>query len=185
MRRRRHKQAIHQPEIPFSGGQKAAALLGLFLVMLLLISTSLIYPQLPDQIPTHINLDGQVNDTLGKASLFMIPALSLVLCLFMLKLSKLPKLYNYRIKLPHDVSQQLYILARRLILSLNLVISLLMIYIQLGTILMAKNISKGLSPFILLIFLAFILLSLSIYLKHSRALLPQNIKYSMKGKHLR
>lgn len=83
------------------------------------------YPRLPDQIPTHFDAAGQANDFGPKATLFYLPAISLVLYAGITILNRFPHHFNYLTEITEQNAMQLYTSATRFIRWLKTMVLLI------------------------------------------------------------
>lgn len=118
------------------------------------------YSGLPEQIPTHFNIQGQPDDTGHKNMLFFLPAISLVLYTGMTILNRYPHIFNYPGKITPQNAERQYLIATRLIRYLKFIVVLTFFAITLSIILTAKNISTGLGVWFLPVFLMLIYIPL-------------------------
>lgn len=114
------ERPIYQPKMFFIDllGRNFSRLLLLFLW----ISVFYMYNRLPEIIPTHFNMSGEVDDYGNKLTLFLIPILGSVLFVVMSILLKHPEKFNYPVKITLANAQKQYTLAVRLIRWLNVTI---------------------------------------------------------------
>lgn len=66
------------------------------------------YSQLPDIIPTHYNLAGEVDDTGSKSSLFLLPSITTVLYIGLTILNRYPHIFNYPGKITPENAYRQY-----------------------------------------------------------------------------
>lgn len=102
----------------------------LFLFIGTLIYVWIVYPQLPDSIPTHFNLQGNADSWGQKGSILIVP-LTMLPCMALLYfLSKAPHLHNYsEKKLTDKNAPELYAMSRMLLTVLNVEIALMTFYV--------------------------------------------------------
>ena len=99
----------------------------LFLGNVILVAT--IYPHLPDIIPSHFNIKGEV-DGYGDKSTILIPLiLQLGLSLLLLWIGNHPEKHNYLVAITDENRAEQYSLSSRLIRRLNFIIGLVFITI--------------------------------------------------------
>lgn len=66
------------------------------------------YSQLPDIIPTHYNLAGEVDNTGSKSSLFILPLITTVLYIALTILNRYPHIFNYPGKITPENAYRQY-----------------------------------------------------------------------------
>jgi uncharacterized membrane protein len=99
----------------------------LFLGNVILVAN--IYPHLPDIIPSHFNIKGEV-DGYGDKSTILIPLiLQLGLSLLLMWVGNHPEKHNYTVAITDENRAEQYSLSSRLIRRLNFIIGLVFITI--------------------------------------------------------
>jgi uncharacterized membrane protein len=181
MRKPIKKFEVLSLKVPFSLMEKITAGISILMVVGLIAATILLFPRMPQQIPTHFDASGQADKFGSKLLLLIVPAMAVVICAYMLSLGFSSKFYNSARNAPETIRQQ-FILVRKLVLSMNLVIALLMIYIQSSVFSIAANLIHDLGILPLVIFVIMIFTPLLVFLKKSRALRHLAVRKSGKGK---
>ncbi len=91
----------------------------------------LVYNSLPETIPTHFNIQGQVDGYGGKGSVFILPALAILMYTGLSILNRFPHIFNYPVAITSENALRQYTLATRLIriikTSVMVVFSLILI----------------------------------------------------------
>ena len=90
----------------------------------------LLFHNLPDTIPTHYKINGEADGWGSKTSIFILPAISLVLVTGLGILNKFPHIFNYPVRVTADNALQLYCKGTRLIRIVKVMISLLFLFIE-------------------------------------------------------
>ena len=80
---------------------------------------------LPEQIPQHYNFSGEVDSYSGKSSLLLLLWVNCGLWLGLTVLSRYPHIYNYLVTITEQNAARQYLLARRLIVYIKAVITVL------------------------------------------------------------
>ncbi|MEI6062291.1 MAG: DUF1648 domain-containing protein [Bacteroidota bacterium] len=106
---------------------EAIALLGLLACWILPL---IVFQKLPDTIPTHYGLNGQVDDWGSKWSIFILPFINLFLFTGLRILSLYPNIYNYPVKVNEENALDLYTKGSRLIRIINMIIVLVFLFIE-------------------------------------------------------
>ncbi|GEM_PF-2487142 len=181
MQKRTQKREVLNLEIPFTLIEKLTIGISIFFIAGLIITTILLYPGMPRQIPTHFDLAGQPDQYGSKLILFIVPAMTLVISSFLFSMGFSTKFYNSARNAPEIVRQQ-FVLVRKLVLSMTLVIALLMIYIQSAALSIAAGLIHDLGVLPLIFFVIMIFAPLLIFLRRTRALKIQASRMSGKGK---
>ena len=97
------------------------------------------YSELPDIIPTHFTINGTPDKFGNKSSLWLLPFISMVLCVGLWILSRFPQYFNYLTDITEENAQRQYFLASKLVRVLAFVVSLIFLFATYETILAAHN----------------------------------------------
>ena len=89
------------------------------------------YLRSPEIIPIHFAADGTPNNYGSRLTLFIIPAIAVVLFFGLNALSRHPKIYNYSQKITVDNAETIYRSGSRMILALNGCLMLIFFIIEL------------------------------------------------------
>ncbi len=120
------------------------------------------YFSLPDIIPTHFNAKGEIDNYGSKLTIFLLPAFSTIIFIFLSWINKYPHIFNYPVKITEENAEAQYRLATRLIriLKLSILVSFILIfYIVIQSI---SGINKY-SVQLVILFILFIIISPFIY----------------------
>jgi len=90
----------------------------------------LLFPNLPDTIPTHYGLNGRPDDWGSKVSIFLLPAITTILYLGLTVLNRFPHVFNYTVKITSDNAKQQYYRSTRIIRILKLTVIVLFLFIE-------------------------------------------------------
>lgn len=96
------------------------------------------FGSLPEQIPTHINAQGDVDNFGSKSSIFLLPALAIFMAIGMAILARFPHKFNYLAKITPENAAFEYQRSRFIMRVTNMLTSLLFLvitgeFIQLAT----------------------------------------------------
>lgn len=83
------------------------------------------YSELPDRVPAHFGLDGEVKRYDEKSMIWLIPMLLSAICFGVYKLNKHPYLYNYTVKITPENAKNHYKDASKIIRYINFCIALM------------------------------------------------------------
>ena len=106
--------------LPFSNTQRILLALGVAVLALQVVLVATWYPTLPDTIPVHFNARGEADGYGAKGTLLAIPAISALLALGLLWLSRKPHVYNYPLEITTENAARVYAKSTTLMLSINL-----------------------------------------------------------------
>lgn len=101
---------------------EALALLGLVGSLLLI---TYYWNELPERIPRHYNIIGEVDAWGDKSTLLVLVGISAVLWLGMTMLSRYPHIYNYVTEITEQNAPRQYQLARQLIIFIKAIVTIL------------------------------------------------------------
>lgn len=115
----------------------------LFLAGLILIPLIYFY-DLPDRIPSHYNASGEVDGFSSRNSLWMLPAIGLIMFVGMYVLTKYPHIYNYPTEITEENAERQYRGAIKLVRVLNTLTVGAFLYLSTNSILGAISEDYGL-----------------------------------------
>ncbi|MFC4261639.1 DUF1648 domain-containing protein [Ferruginibacter yonginensis] len=100
------------------------------LLFILCVATVVIFYKAPDIIPTHFNIEGKIDSYGNKATLFILPLITLGVTLLLQWLCKYPHLFNYPQHINENNAATLYQQGIRLLRWVNVGIIVLMLFLQ-------------------------------------------------------
>jgi uncharacterized membrane protein len=83
------------------------------------------YNSLPESIPTHFNMKGEIDVYGSKKMLWMLPIIASVISIGFQFLIKVPHIYNYIVEITEQNAKVQYKLATRMLRALRLCITIL------------------------------------------------------------
>jgi|SRR5678815_3253198 uncharacterized membrane protein len=116
-------------------------------VFALMAVAAVYYSRLPESIPTHFNVSGEPDGWGGKTSLLLTPLIGAVAYASFTVLSRFPHKLNYLWAITESNARRQYILSRRMLSAVKLVLVFNFFYITWSTIRTALGNRMGLSPF--------------------------------------
>ncbi len=124
------------------------------------------YSSLPDTIPTHFGIDGKADAWGNKATLFILPSVSIFVYLLLTGISFLPSnMMNYPVKITDENKERQHQIALKLLRILKLVIVALFFYISYQVVNSIKDTSDGLGVWFLPIFLIVVFSPIIYYIR--------------------
>lgn len=111
---------------------------------------------LPETIPTHFNFSGDVDGYGGRGSLFLLPAISIVLYLGMYFLNKRPDIFNYPKKITEENAEEMYTIATKMIRVINFTIAIVFLAIEYISIDAAARNSSSIGAWVVLLIICVI-----------------------------
>ena len=122
--------------------------------LLLLIGLPLYYfDQLPETIPRHFGADGKPDAFSGKEIIWTLPVIGFAMYAGLFWLNRYPHIFNYPQKVSQQNARRLYTVGKRMIRTLNTLITGLFAYITYSTIQVALGNQSGLGSWFLPVFL--------------------------------
>lgn len=115
-------------DFPTSKKVKFVNVLSVLSIIGILIYVIIIYPTLPDTIPTHFNAAGEVDGWGGKNSIFIMPFVAIVMFIPLYFLSKVPHIFNLPVTITEENAPRIYPVAQFFVGLLNLETVLLFCY---------------------------------------------------------
>jgi uncharacterized membrane protein len=116
----------HQPKllVERSRAERIMQVAAIGGVVTLLAYAVYIWPHLPATVPTHFGIAGQPDAWGSRASLLALPIMTVVFFLALTLLERIPERYNYPIEVTAANAARVYVLGRRLVLSVKLILVL-------------------------------------------------------------
>jgi len=108
-----------------------SALLGL---AFLLIYPTIHFGSLPEEIPTHFDLNGQPDDYDKKSSIWILPVIGLLIFIMFYFIQKIPHTFNYGVKITAENAETQYKIALRIMYALNAIVMISFAYLNYSTI---------------------------------------------------
>lgn len=129
------------------------ALAWCFLIALILLPI-FYYNQLPEQIPSHFNAKGEVDDYKSKGFVWVLPIIGIAIfaLLHFLSKDKNLKINGPTSNSPEELDYQ-RLVGRKLLNALKIILPASFLYINYKTILIGLGKANGLGPYFLYIFL--------------------------------
>jgi uncharacterized membrane protein len=160
-----HRPVLNLTRPPLDNILEAISVAALVAVALLIIHY---WPGLPARIPVHFGPDGQPDSWGGKESLYLLPAIGILMYLTFTILYHFPRTYNYPVKLTEQNMARQYLLARSYMQLLKAEILWLFYYVELYSIKVALAQSSSLGVAFLPITLVIVFGSLAVYIYLAR-----------------
>lgn len=142
----------------------AIELLGGFVIVAIWVFTLFNYSKLPEQIPVHYNVIGEVDSFGGKEHILTLPLVATILFTGLTILNKYPHTFNYPTTITSENAYFQYKKATQLIRFLKLVLAIIFGLIAFETIQNTENDTKNLGIWTLPTTLALLFLPIFYYL---------------------
>ncbi|MCF8372563.1 MAG: DUF1648 domain-containing protein [Bacteroidales bacterium] len=128
----------------------------------------LYFDDLPERIPHHFDIDGNVDRYGGKGMIWFLPVLGLILYTGMAVLNRFPHIFNYPGKITDENALRQYTLATRLLRGINTIIACFFLYISYQIIQSSMEEGRGFGSWPVILFLLLILGLTIIYFIRAR-----------------
>ncbi len=115
---------------------EAIAVFGLAASILLPV---IAFKNLPDTIPTHYGFNGKADDWSSKTTIFILPAISIIIYTGLTVLNKFPHTFNYPAKVTAENALLLYTRATRIMRSIKAFVVFLFLFIEWQTCAASPN----------------------------------------------
>ena len=125
---------------------EAVSWIGIIFLWLLFIFK---YKELPEIIPTHYNIKGEVNNLGKKSTLIILPIVATIIFVGVSIVSKFPHLMNYPIEITNENAEKQYQISTRLLRILKISIVIIFSLILYSTILHTSKNSQDLGKWFL------------------------------------
>ncbi len=108
--------------IPLTATDKIIEATYWMLLAALWVYVCILFPHLPDTIPTHMNARGQIDGYGSKNTLWIIPAITTTLVAGLTLINRYPHIFNYPTDITETNASRLYQLATRMLRWLKLAV---------------------------------------------------------------
>ena len=136
-------------KVPYQSIDILLELLSITVLLLLFGYTIFEYTSLPETIPTHFNAKGEADDFGNKLTLWLIPAIALVLYIGIFIVNLFPHTHNYMVNITEENALKNYTLSTRVLRIVNLFTVLILGVITYKIIASAKGESFSLGSWFL------------------------------------
>lgn len=107
--------------VPYQTIDIVIELLSVTLLLLMIGYTLVEFSNLPETIPTHFNSKGEVDDYGNKLTVWMIPAIALVMYIGIFIINKYPHTHNYMVNITEENALKNYRFSTRVLRIVNLI----------------------------------------------------------------
>lgn len=133
-------------DIPWTHTDKVVNTLGLLFLVAQVVMLLAVWADLPEQVPGHFGLTGEVDRWTDRWMIWTLPAVSGLLWLGMMVLSRFPHIFNYPWVITEKNAHDLYRTSRSMMFWINAEMTLLFAIIQLMVLRTALGHSDSLTP---------------------------------------
>lgn len=107
-------------KVPLEGLDIVLDILSATILVLLIAYTIISYSELPDTIPSHFNIKGEVDGYSNKSMLWLLPAFAIVLFFGLYIMNRFPHLHNYMVNITEENALKNYRFSTRIVRFANL-----------------------------------------------------------------
>lgn len=100
------------------------------ILILIIVYTLIVYPELRETIPIHFDGSGQADGFGNKSTLWLLPGIAIVLFLGLFILNRYPHLHNYMVNITPENALKNYTFSTRVLRIVNLLCAILFAFIQ-------------------------------------------------------
>ena len=133
--------------------EKIANIIGMASIVAMILYIALNWSALPDDVPIHFNVTGEVDRWGSKWMMLFLPIITIALHLFMEVIEKRPDTHNYPARLTEQNAAQFY---KESCQTLNLtknIVTIMLVYIAIRSVLVALEKVQGLGIAVMGIFI--------------------------------
>ena len=127
-----------------NGVDKVLEIFALSMILAMIIVPLILYSRLPERIPSHYNVSGEIDSYSNKISVFILPIICLlVVYLPITILQRFPHTFNFPVKVTERNADSLYVIGIRIIRYIKLLVIVIFVLLLTETLLCAFNIQHG------------------------------------------
>ncbi len=126
-------------KVPLEGLDVVTDIVSVTLLLLMIIYTVMSYPELPETIPSHFDINGNADGYSSKSFLWLLPSLGLIILIGLFVLNKYPHIHNYMVNITEENALKNYRLSTRIVRFTNLFTMLIFALIVYNVIESAKG----------------------------------------------
>ena len=109
-----------------------------------------IWEDLPNKVPAHYNVQGDIDRWGNKGELWILPITSWLMYIGLTTIERLPKIWNTGFKVTKENEEQVYRTTKNMLVNIKLLLMINFTYLALNSFL-GKNLSSWYLPVILLL----------------------------------
>lgn len=145
----------NHPNVDFPTNNKVKFInaISVLAIMGTLVYTVIVYPTLPDKMPSHFNLSGEADGWGGKNSIFIMPFIAIIMFFPLYLISKTPHAYNLPVTITEENAPRIYPVAQFYMSLINLETVLLLCYLAFGSVPDGLSLGVFFFPIIIMMYL--------------------------------
>lgn len=130
--------------------EKVLEIILLFIVVLMVIWPICQFARLPETVPIHINIHGDIDGYGSRIVVLVLPIVGVLLYVGLTVLQRVPHLYNYPIEVTDDNAHLLYALGVQMIRFVKAIMIILFVYLTYSFICLARGVKLRYSAIIII-----------------------------------
>jgi len=150
--------------IPLSSFELAVQLVSLLGIVASFVLLLIVWPDIPDKVPTHFGSSGEADAWGGKSTLVWIPMIAVGLYALLTLIEQFPQSYNYLCEITEKNAEFQYRNARMMLECMKLELIYFFGYLEWKTVQVAIGQAEGLGPAFLFVFLIILFGTLGFFL---------------------
>lgn len=131
-------------KVPYEGLDILLEMLSITLLLLMCGYTIFEYTSLPETIPTHFNAKGEADGYGSKLTVFLVPAIALIMYVGLFIINMFPHTHNYMVNITEENALKNYRFSTRVLRIVNLFTMGILIFVSYKIIAGAKGNSASL-----------------------------------------
>jgi uncharacterized membrane protein len=150
---------------PESKIERIAQYASILLLFFLLAYTASSFAHLPDTVPTHVNMNGEIDGWGSRWFIWFLPFTAIFTFVLLLLSMKLPQAINYPVKITEENAQRQFLIVRLFMKILNLAMVFMFVVLQFVLVSLARHAEIPLNiGMLVLILLLIVFLPIALYL---------------------
>lgn len=116
-------------KITYTSVEKILETITLFIIIFMVIMPICMFSNLPETIPTHINIHGDIDGYGSKGTLLVLPIVGFLSYIGLTVLQRFPHIYNYPVEVTEDNACALYTIGVKMIRFVKTLITVMFTYV--------------------------------------------------------
>jgi hypothetical protein len=143
------RESRPRPNVPRTTLEHVAQATAFVVLALWLAYIARVWGSLPERVPVHFGPSGRVDAWGGRSSMLLLPLVGTTLYVVSTALERFPHIYNYPVRVTDQNAATLYLLGRKLVLGIKLILVSSFAYLSCASVHVARGEAAGLSPWFL------------------------------------
>lgn len=157
-------------KLKFNNIEKVMIIISIIVMLLMWAYVLLNIKHIPSEIPTHFTINGKPNSWGSKNTIFIMPIICSIMVGLLIFISRIPRFFNYPIKITEKNAEKQYRNSGQLMLVLAIELSLVFLYIEYKIIQSALGLSLGLGNYFFFVFIVILFGTIIFFTRRMRKL---------------